>query len=460
MWWGKGADDDRGAGNIAVFCADAGVCQPGGGVDKAEKQWKKKKSKYLFNEFALAKVFRARFLEALTKAGLSLPLAVPRKWVVDCTCAGKGLPALKYLSRYLYRGVIGESNIVSNQDGNITFKYVESRTGKTLHRTIKGQDFIWLVLQHVLPQGFRRVRDYGFLHGRAKKLLSLVQLVLQVLIQAGAPRPRPVAGEAADAIPNERLPYLRQIVVSTQRSFLGCMSFDDLKNLGAGISEATLDQAARKVTSEDIAMIQFTSGTTAMPKGAMLYHVAMLRGAYYGSQVLKLTEADRFFSPQPFFHVGGSIKVMLAPIVSGCTMIVQPYFDAGAALELMERHRCNVLMGHQPHFIEYLNHPDLKKRKLVLEKGMIFASPEINKRVYDEMGIKKLISPYGLTETHIGGTVCEMDDPLELRMTTVGRPMPGVEMGIRQPEGKDFLPGRRTRRSLLQGLVRHQRLLR
>ena len=250
----------------------------------------------------------------------------------------------------------------------------------------------------------------------------------------------PGVGVAADAIPNDRLPYLRKIVVSSQRSLIGCMSFDDLKNLGMGVSETTLNQAARKVTSEDIAMIQFTSGTTAMPKGALLYHVAMLRGAYYGSQVLKLTEADRFFSPQPFFHVGGSIKVMLAPIVSGCTMIVQPYFDAGEALELMERHQCNVLMGHQPHFIEYLNHPDLKKRKLVLGKGMIFASPEINKRVYDEMGIKKLISPYGLTETHIGGTVCEMEDPLELRMTTVGRPMPGVEMGIRQPEGKDFLP--------------------
>jgi fatty-acyl-CoA synthase len=250
----------------------------------------------------------------------------------------------------------------------------------------------------------------------------------------------PGADEAAGAIPNEKLPHLRKIVVSSERSPIGCLSFDDLKNLGAGVSEATLNQAARKVTSEDIAMIQFTSGTTAMPKGAMLYHAAMLRGAYYGSQVLKLTETDCFFSPQPFFHVGGSIKVMLAPIVSGCTMIVQPYFDAGEALELMERHRCNVLMGHQPHFIEYLNHPDLKTRKLVLEKGMIFASPEVNKRVYDEMGIKKLISPYGLTETHIGGTVCEMDDPLELRMTTVGRPMPGVEMGIRQREGKDFLP--------------------
>ena len=71
------------------------VVVPGGGVDRAKKQWKKKKSKYLFNEFALARVFRARFLEALTKAGLSLPRAVPRKWVVDCTCAGKGLSALK-----------------------------------------------------------------------------------------------------------------------------------------------------------------------------------------------------------------------------------------------------------------------------------------------------------------------------------------------------------------------------
>jgi fatty-acyl-CoA synthase len=120
-------------------------------------------------------------------------------------------------------------------------------------------------------------------------------------------------------------------------------------------------------------------------------------------------------------------------------MIVQPYFDAGEALELMERHRCNVLMGHQPTSSSISTIP-ISKRKLVLEKGMIFASSEVNKRVYNEMGIKKLISPYGLTETHIGGSVCAMDDPLELRMSTVGRPMPGVEIGIRQPAGKDFLP--------------------
>ncbi|MBT8332005.1 MAG: IS91 family transposase [Deltaproteobacteria bacterium] len=168
------------------------VVVPGGGVDKAKKQWKKKKDKFLFNEFALAKVFRARFLQALNNARLGLPNSVPRKWVVDCTHVGKGLSALKYLSRYLYRGVISEKNIVSNQNGQVTFKYIESKTGNTRYRTVKGEDFLWLVLQHVLPKGFRRVRDYGFLHGNAKKLLSLVQMVLHVLIESCAPRTRPI----------------------------------------------------------------------------------------------------------------------------------------------------------------------------------------------------------------------------------------------------------------------------
>lgn len=164
------------------------IVVPGGGVDKSRKQWKKKKGKYLFNEFALAAVFRARFLQALAKSGLSAPGSLPRKWVVDCKHVGKGLSALKYLSRYLYRGVISENNIVSNQDGNVTFKYVDSCTGKIHYRMAKGEDFLWFVLQHVLPKSFRRVRDYGFLHGNAEKLLSLVQMILQVLIKS-CPQP-------------------------------------------------------------------------------------------------------------------------------------------------------------------------------------------------------------------------------------------------------------------------------
>jgi hypothetical protein len=159
------------------------VVMPGGGVDQRRRQWKKKKGKYLFNEFALAKVFRARFLAALNQAGLSIPKRVPGKWVVDCEHVGKGITALKYLSRYLYRGVISEKNIVSNQDGRVTFKYIESKTGNTRYRTLKGEDFLHLIMQHVLPKGFRRVRDYGFLHGNSKKLLILVQLILRVAIK-------------------------------------------------------------------------------------------------------------------------------------------------------------------------------------------------------------------------------------------------------------------------------------
>ncbi len=164
---------------------------PGGGVDKRRRQWKKIKGKYLFNQGALAKVFRARFLTSIKKARLTFPEKVPAKWVVDCSKAGKGTFALKYLSRYLYRGVISEKNIVSNHDGLVTFKYIESDSGDTKYRTLKGEDFLRLILQHVLPRGFRRVRDYGILHGNAKRLRFLVQLILHVIIEELKPRPRP-----------------------------------------------------------------------------------------------------------------------------------------------------------------------------------------------------------------------------------------------------------------------------
>ena len=167
------------------------VVVPGGGVNKTTKQWKKTRGKFLFNKTALAKVFRARLLTAIKAADLALPGKLPDKWVVHCKHVGKGAPALKYLSRYLYRGVISEKNIIANQNGNVTFTYTDSNTGQTRYRTLKGEDFLWLVLQHVLPKGFRRVRDYGFLHGNARKLLVLIQLTLKVMITVKPARSRP-----------------------------------------------------------------------------------------------------------------------------------------------------------------------------------------------------------------------------------------------------------------------------
>lgn len=167
------------------------VVVPGGGVDKRCRLWKRVEGKFLFNEFALAKVFRARFLEELKQAGLALPQDLPKKWVADCDYVGSGITALQYLSRYLYRGVISENNIVANRNGEVTFKYVESKSGSTKFRTLKGEEFLRLILLHVLPRGFRRVRDYGFLHSNAKRLRSLVQLILHVIIRKLELRPRP-----------------------------------------------------------------------------------------------------------------------------------------------------------------------------------------------------------------------------------------------------------------------------
>jgi len=125
----------------------SGVC-----VNKRRNQCTKLKGKYLFNAVALAKVFRARFLEAMCQAGFTLP-ATPAKWVVDCRHVGKGLPALQYLSRYLYRGVISEKHILKDDGGHITPAYVDGNTGQYKNRTVAGEAFLWLVFQHVLPKG-------------------------------------------------------------------------------------------------------------------------------------------------------------------------------------------------------------------------------------------------------------------------------------------------------------------
>ena len=166
------------------------IVVPGGGVNRRRNEWRKIKGQYLFNGFKLATVFRARLLKAIRNAGLNPPIT-PRKWVVQCEKVGRGLPALKYLSRYLYRGVISNRNIINDDGTYVTFQYKESKTGLLKTRRLRGEDFIALVLQHTLPKGFRRSRDYGFLHGNAKRLLKIVQWVLQVAIPILEPNQRP-----------------------------------------------------------------------------------------------------------------------------------------------------------------------------------------------------------------------------------------------------------------------------
>lgn len=168
------------------------VVVPGGAIDARRRQWRKLDGRYLFNARQLATVFRAKLIDALNRAGVSPPPGLPRRWIVHCTRVGKGLPALKYLSRYLYRGVIQEQHLLAYDRANrtVTFRYQDGKTKRTDYRTMGLVEFLWQLLHHVLPKGFRRTRDFGFLHANAKRSLTLLQIVLRLSI---TPCPRRTA---------------------------------------------------------------------------------------------------------------------------------------------------------------------------------------------------------------------------------------------------------------------------
>jgi hypothetical protein len=155
------------------------IVVPGGGIHRARREWRKLQGGYLFNGRALGAVFRGTFLRALEQAGLN-PVQTPKRWVAHCKGVGQGEQALAYLARYLYRGVISNQRILEDDGSHVTFRYRNSKTDQWETRRETGEMFIYLLMQHVLPKGFRRARDYGFLHGNAKALLKIVQWVLRV----------------------------------------------------------------------------------------------------------------------------------------------------------------------------------------------------------------------------------------------------------------------------------------
>lgn len=154
------------------------IVMPGACVNRKTKSWCVKKAKYLFNHEALAIVFRAKLLKKMVDNNLRTPRKCPSKWVVDCKNVGKGNKALIYLGRYLYRGVIQEKDILKCENGMVTFRYLNYKTKKYQTRTVTGEYFLRLLMQHILPKGFRRARDYGLLHHRSKQLIKLLQYLL------------------------------------------------------------------------------------------------------------------------------------------------------------------------------------------------------------------------------------------------------------------------------------------
>ncbi len=151
---------------------------PGGGLAPDGQTWRPARHNYLLPEKPLAKIFRAKFRDLLKKAGLfdQVPRETWRQnWVVDIIPVGGGEAALKYLAPYIFRVAISNRNILRLQDGQLTFRYRDSKTNTTRTTTLPAERFIGRFLQHVLPRGFQKVRTYGLLHPKQRRLLAIVK---------------------------------------------------------------------------------------------------------------------------------------------------------------------------------------------------------------------------------------------------------------------------------------------
>jgi fatty-acyl-CoA synthase len=203
----------------------------------------------------------------------------------------------------------------------------------------------------------------------------------------------------------------------------------ELKDVPRGTYEA------QPVSPGDILLIQFTSGTTAYPKGAMLTHDNMLRNAWAAGTRVGVRAEDRYFNCRPFFHVAGTTLSALMSLVFGACLVTLPTFEAGAALEMMERERCTLISGNDTLFQMLMGHADFPKRKLSLRGGWSAAGPETMRAIIDRMGCKTICAAYGLSEASPNVVMSDWRDPEELRVQGLALPHPGIEIRI-SPENE------------------------
>lgn len=185
-----------------------------------------------------------------------------------------------------------------------------------------------------------------------------------------------------------------------------------------------------QVLPSDILLIQFTSGTTAYPKGAMLTHDNMLRNAWAAGTRVGIRAEDRYFNCRPFFHVAGTTLSALMSLVAGACLVTLPTFEAGAALEMMERERCTLISGNDTLFQMLMGHAEFPRRKLSLRGGWSAAGPETMRAIIDRMGCKAICAAYGLSEASPNVVMSDWRDPEELRVQGLALPHPGIEIRI------------------------------
>ena len=254
-----------------------------------------------------------------------------------------------------------------------------------------------------------------------------------------------LAPELAHSAPGElraaKLPELRWAIRLGEEQSPGFLNFHDLTKAASRPELDALDELGEKLQFDDPINIQFTSGTTGAPKGATLSHHNILNNGNFVAGAIRLTENDRLCIPVPLYHCFGMVMGNLGCLTHGATMVYPgEAFDPLAVLQTVAEERCTGLYGVPTMFIAMLDHPEFQSFDLSsLRTGIMAGSPcpiEVMKRVIDKMNMKEVTIAYGMTETSPVSFQSGVDDPLERRVSTVGRVQPHLEVKIVDAEGR------------------------
>jgi fatty-acyl-CoA synthase len=242
---------------------------------------------------------------------------------------------------------------------------------------------------------------------------------------------------------SEKLPLLRNVITLTDPPWQGMYSFSYLENeLGKnGPDDNELRERMDSILPDDIAIMQYTSGTTAFPKGVLLHHEAVISNAYWFIRRVGVDSSDRIFSVMPFYHVGGSGSSLFGTLNFGATLYMSQRFDAKETMEIIQEEKCTTMFGLDTMYLMMIQHPDFEKYDLSsLKKGFSSGNPEALKKIINMIGIEGLTNLYGLSEVGSNATIGDREDSVERRCEFNGRPHPGMEIRIVDPQTRKTLP--------------------
>jgi fatty-acyl-CoA synthase len=274
-------------------------------------------------------------------------------------------------------------------------------------------------------------------HCGLRLLVSAVRfLKADYLALLGKIVPRIAAGEIASA----EFPALRRVFFLGDTP-AGMPDWADFLRAGEDIPAADFAAATARATGEDPAFILYTSGSTADPKGVLLNGGGVVDNGFELGRRRDIQPDDRVWCGTPLFYGLGATNALPATFTRGATLVLQDHFEAGSAIDVIQRTEATVYYGTGNMTRAMLDHPDYRQARIgSLRKGNAGTVAEYKRLTLIEMGIRGAIPAYGLTETYGNATVGWPDDPLEAKLETNGTPLPGMEMRIVDPASGRDLP--------------------